>query len=149
MTRTSARCIVILFAAVATAAPSAEARAQNVIPKEAAAALKAPFRSDIEEMKTQFVQLAGPFPEDKLTWRPMEGVRSVAEVLALVALELNGFVLQAFGGKAGVPRDQMLTLRNSTNKVELDAALNKALDHAQAEMTAADPANAHGPGAPQ
>jgi hypothetical protein len=74
----------------------------------------------------------------------MPGVRSVAEVLALIALELNGFVPQGFGGKAAKTRDEMVTLRESTSKAELIAAINTAFDHAKAEITAADPAGLTG-----
>jgi hypothetical protein len=66
-------------------------------------------------LKTKFVQLAGAFPDDKMAWRPMEGVRSVAEVLALIALELNGAVPQGFGGTAGAPREEMLATCTNTS----------------------------------
>ncbi len=131
----------VLIAAFATMPAPAAAQ---VISKEAAAALKAPFIADVEEMKTKFVQLAGAFPDDKLTWRPAPGVRSVAEVLALIALEFNGFVPQGWGGKAGKTREEMLKLRESTSKTELVAAINAAYDHAKAEITAADPATLTG-----
>ena len=130
-----------LLAALASSAPAA---AQDVIPKEAAAAIKTPYLADLEELKTKFVQLAGAFPDDKMSWRPMEGVRSVAEVLALIALELNGPVPQGFGGTLGVPREEVLALRTSTNKAELIAAINKGFDHAKAQVTAADPATLTG-----
>jgi hypothetical protein len=133
----------ILLAAL-LALSAATASAQEVISKEAAAALKEPFIADIEEMKTKFVQLAGALPDDKLTWRPSPNVRSVAEVLALIALELNGFVPQGWGGKEAKTRDEMLKLRTSTNKAELVAAINQAFDHAKAQITAADPATLTG-----
>jgi len=119
---------------------AATAGAQEIISKEAAAALKEPFIADIEEMKTKFVQLAGAFPDDTLTWRPMPNVRSVGEVLALIALELNGFVPQGWGGTEARTRDEMLKLRTSTSKAELIAAINQAFDHAVAQISAADPA---------
>ena len=134
----------LLAVVFAVTALSGTATAQEVISKEAAAALKAPFIADIEEMKTKFVQLAGAFPDDKLTWRPGPGVRSVAEVLALIALEFNGFVPQGWGGKAAKTRDEMLKLRESTSKAELIGAINTAFDHARAEITAADPATLTG-----
>src|SRR5262245_26932565 len=127
--------LVALLAAIALPAP---AKAQEVIPREAVAALKAPYLADLEELKTKFVQLAGAFPDSKMSWRPMEGVRSVAEVLALIALELNGAVPQGFGGTAGAPREQLLALRTSTNKKELVTAIEKAFEHAKAQVTAAD-----------
>ena len=134
-----ARIAFATLALLAVAALSSPAAAQEVT-KKAAAAMKAPYLADLEELKTKFVQLAEAFPDDKMSWRPMDGVRSVAEVLALIALELNGAVPQGFGGSAGMPREQVLALRTSTNKGELIAAINKAFDHAKAQVVAADPA---------
>jgi hypothetical protein len=74
----------------------------------------------------------------------MPGVRSVAEVLALIALELNGFVPQGWGGKEAKTRDEMLKLRTSTSKAELIAAINQTFDHAKAQVAAADPATLTG-----
>ena len=63
------------------------ARAQDVISKESAAELKASVLGDLDTLHTKFVGLAQAFPQEKYTWTPMEGVRSVAEVLMLAALE--------------------------------------------------------------
>ena len=50
---------------------------------------------------------------------------SVGEVLALIALEFNGFVPQGFGGKAARTRDEMLKRRESTSKAELIASIHE------------------------
>ncbi|MGC4083371.1 MAG: DinB family protein [Vicinamibacterales bacterium] len=143
--RTWCRRIVIAIAAiVTTAALSTPARAQETISKEDAAAMKAAFLADLEVVKGKFVQLAGAFPDDKMAWRPMEGVRSVAEVLALVASEFNGFVPTGLGGKAGLSREEMQAISKSTNKAELIAAINKAFDHTKAQFAAIDPATLTG-----
>ena len=42
-------------------------------------------------MHDKFTALAEAFPEDTYDWRPMEGVRSVKEVFALMAAEANLF----------------------------------------------------------
>jgi len=57
---------------------AAPARAQNVSNKEGAALVKASFINDLDTLRGKFVGLAEAFPQDKYTWRPMEGVRSVA-----------------------------------------------------------------------
>lgn len=137
------RVVVSLAAILATAALSTPARAQD-ISKEDAAAMKAAFLADLETVKGKFVQLGGAFPDDKMSWRPMEGVRSVAEVLALVASEFNGFVPSGIGGKAGAPREEMQALAKSTNKAELIAAINKTFEHTKAQFAAADPATLTG-----
>ncbi len=139
------RCrVAVAFAAVATTfALATPARAQDMS-KEDAAALKASFLADLEGVKGKFVQLAGAFPDDKMAWRPMEGVRSVAEVLVLVANEFNGFVPSAVGGKPGLSREEMAPLAKSTNKAEIVAAINKAFDHTKAQFAAADPSTLTG-----
>lgn len=43
--------------------------------------------ADLEQLRDKFVGLAGAFPEATYDWRPMEGVRSVRDVLMLIAVE--------------------------------------------------------------
>jgi len=139
------RVAVAVAAIAATAALSTPARAQDAaMSKEDAAALKTAFLADLEGVKGKFVQLGNAFPDDKMAWRPMEGVRSVAEVLALVASEFNGFVPSAVGGKAGLSREEMQAISKSTNKAELIGAINKAFDHTKAQFAAADPSTLTG-----
>ena len=131
------RCLVVALGAVlATVAASTPARAQDVISKEAAATLKASFIADLDVMRDKFVGLAEAFPQDKYTWRPMDGVRSVAEVFALAASEGYGFVPTSFGGKAGASREEMTALRTTTDKAKLVDALKKGFAHAKAELEA-------------
>lgn len=47
--------------------------------------------ADLEQMRDKFVGLAEAFPEDLYDWRPMEGVRSVRDVLALIVAEGTQF----------------------------------------------------------
>ena len=47
--------------------------------------------ADIETMKGKFVGLAQEFTEAQYDWRPMEGVRSVRDVLALMITETHMF----------------------------------------------------------
>ena len=138
------RLIVSVAAVLATASLSTPARAQDVISKEAAAALKTSFLADLDVMKGKFVGLAEAFPPDKYSWRPMEGVRSVAEVLVLAASEGYAFVPTAFGGKAGASREELAALRTTTDKAKIIDALNKGFAHAKAELEAADPAQMTG-----
>src|SRR5215471_1076201 len=91
------KCITALTIVMALAA--GPARSQDVISKDAAAELKASILGDLDTLRGKFVQLAEAFPQDKYTWRPMEGVRSVAEVLMLAAFEGYSFIPMGFGGK--------------------------------------------------
>ena len=55
----------------------------DVTAQESATAEMASFIADLEVMREKFLALAEAFPEDTYTWRPMDGVRSVSEVLML------------------------------------------------------------------
>ena len=119
-------------------------RAQDAMTKESAAAVKAAFLSDVETLKGKFVGLAQAFPQDKYAWRPMDGVRSVSEVLMLAASEGYGFIPTGFGGKAALAREEMAKLSAITDKAQVVDHLNKAFAHAKAELDAADPATLTG-----
>lgn len=47
--------------------------------------------ADLEQMRDKFIALAEAFPADLYDWRPMEGVRSVHDVMALIAAEATLF----------------------------------------------------------
>lgn len=130
-----------LAALVLVAVPS-PARAQDAISKETAAAVKAAFLADLDNLRTKFVGLAEAFPQDKYTWRPMEGVRSVSEVLMLAAMEGYAFIPGSFGGKPAElgSRDEMAKLRTLSDKAAVIDHLNKGFAHAKQQLTALDPA---------
>ena len=138
------KCGVIAASIVGLAlvASSTPARAQEVISKEAAAELKASFIRDLDVMRGKFVGLAEAFPQDKYTWRPMEGVRSVSEVLMLAAFEGYSFIPTSFGGKpANIgSREEAAKLRTLSDKAQVIEHLNKGFAHAKQELEALDPA---------
>jgi hypothetical protein len=119
----------------------APVRAQDVISKEAAAALKASFLADLDTMQKKYVGLAEAFPPDKYTWRPMDGVRSVSEVLMLVAFEGYNFVPTSFGAKPADlgSKEEASTLRTLSDKTQVIAHLNKGFAHAKQALEAVDP----------
>src|SRR3712207_3120920 len=45
-----------------------------------ASGLRAEFLNELDNVEKKMVSLAEAMPQDKYTWRPMEGVRSVSEV---------------------------------------------------------------------
>lgn len=122
---------------------SAPATAQDLTP-ESAAALKAAFMADIEVMRGKFLGLAEAFPADTYTWRPMEGVRSVSEVLMLIANEGYGFVPRALGAPPAMSRDESQALNAITDKAEVIDHLNKGFDYAREQLEALDPATLTG-----
>jgi predicted secreted protein len=120
---------------------AAPARAQDVISKDDAALVRASFLADLENVRAKFVGLAEAFPQDKYTWRPMDGVRSVSEVFMLAAMEGYSFIPNSFGGKpADIPREEMGKLRTLSDKAQVIDHLNKGFAHAKAALTALDPA---------
>ena len=120
---------------------STPARAQDVISKDAAAELKASFIKDLDVMRGKFVGLAEAFPAEKYTWRPMEGVRSVSEVLMLAAMEGYSFIPSSFGGKAANlgSREEAAKLRTLSDKAQVVDHVKKGFDHAKKELEALDP----------
>ena len=128
-------------AGLALTVASTPARAQDVISKDAAAELKASFIKDLDVMRGKFVGLAEAFPADKYAWRPMEGVRSVAEVLMLAAMEGYSFVPNSFGGKPANlgSREEAAKLRTLSDKAQVVDHVKKGFDHAMKELEALDP----------
>jgi DinB family protein len=140
------RAIATAAASVLVASIAAPARAQDVMTKESAAALKAAFIADIGTMHDKFLGLAQAFPQDKYTWRPMDGVRSVADVLMLAAFEGYSFIPSSFGGKPADlgSREEANKLRTLTDKAQVIDHLNKGFAHAKKELEALDPATLTG-----
>jgi hypothetical protein len=134
------------LASLVSVAASSPARAQDVMNKDAAASVKASFLADLETLRGKFVALAEAFPQDKYTWRPMEGVRSVSEVLMLAAFEGYSFIPTSFGAKAAVvgSREEMAALRTLSDKPKVIEHLNKGFAHAKKELEAVDPATLTG-----
>lgn len=125
--------------------PSA-ARAQDVMSKEAAAAVKASFMADLDGLHTKFLGLAEAFPQDKYAWRPMDGVRSVSEVLMLAAMEGYSFIPNSFGGKPATlgTREEMAALRTLSDKAKVIDHLNKGFAYAKAQLQGIDAATLTG-----
>ena len=136
----------ISAATVLCAAAAPPAGAQEVMTKEAAAAVKASFIADLDTLRGKFVGLAEAFPQDKYTWRPMEGVRSVSEVLMLAAFEGYSFIPNSFGAKPADlgPREEAAKLRTLSDKAQVIDHLNKGFAHAKKELESLDAATLTG-----
>jgi hypothetical protein len=137
------RIALALLAAILTLS-SSTASAQDAISKESAAVMKAAFVADIDVMKGKFLGLAQAFPADKYTWRPMDGVRSVSEVLMLIVTETYGFAPTALGGKPGLTREEMAPLSKMTDKAQIVDQLTKGFAFAKKELESIDPATLTG-----
>jgi hypothetical protein len=134
--------VAVSLASLIGVAASSPARAQDMTTKETAAAVKASFLADLETLHGKFVDLAQAFPQDKYTWRPMDGVRSVSEVFMLAAMEGYSFIPTSFGAKAADlgSREEMGKLRTLSDKTAVIDHLNKGFAHAKKELEGLDPA---------
>src|SRR5437870_1277958 len=130
----------LALAAITFVMAPAPASAQEVLTKESAAAVKASFIADLDTLHTKFLGLAQAFPQDKYAWRPMDGVRSVSEVLMLAAMEGYSFVPTSFGAKAADlgSREEAAKLRELTDKTQIIDHLNKGFAHAKKELEGLD-----------
>lgn len=140
------KAIAVLALASACLAIAGPVRAQDATSKDTAAALKAGFIEDLGELQRKFVALAEAFPQDKYTWRPMDGVRSVSEVLMLAAFEGYTFIPNSFGAKPADlgSREEMTKLRTLSDKAQVIEHLNKGFAHAKEALGTVDAATLTG-----
>ncbi len=88
--------------------------------------------ADIVTMKDKFIGLAEAFEESQYDYRPMEGVRSVRDVLALAVVEAHifpsawGVAPPAGAGTGFGPENQRVA---GFNKAQMIRELNSAFDH--------------------
>ena len=99
-----------LLAGLTLAVGASPLHAQAMLSADDANTLRAALLGDLEVMHGKFLQLAQAFPADKYTWTPMEGVRSVSEVLMLAAFEGYSFIPTSFGGKSTLSSSPMWIL---------------------------------------
>jgi uncharacterized damage-inducible protein DinB len=122
--------------------------AQDVFDARSAAYLRDKYLADLDSVHVKIMALATAIPEDKYSWRPTEGVRSVSEALMHVASEWYFFAPMSVGGKApadfGVPRETLPKLEKITKKSEVIEQLNKAWTHCKAQLTSVDPSQLTG-----
>ena len=131
--------VITALASLLLAGLPATSAAQDLTP-ESAAAVKAAFLADIEVVREKFMALAGAFPEDTYTWRPMEGVRSVSEVLMLIAGEGYAFAPMALGAETAMTFPEMQALAEITDKAQVIDHLTKGFNHTREALEAVDPA---------
>ncbi|HTV58724.1 MAG TPA: DinB family protein [Verrucomicrobiae bacterium] len=95
---------------------------------------------DMQEMQKKYAGLAGAIPQDKYTWRPGEGVRSVSEVFLHVT-QANYYILSMMGVPAPPGMDAKDFEKSTTDKAKIISQLNESFAFAEAQvqnMTNAD-----------
>ena len=100
--------------------------------------------ADLEQMRDKFLSLAEAFPEDTWDWRPMEGVRSVKDVMVLMVVEGHVFpgmwgadpptgAANGFGGETA----RVAAMSKAEVIGEMERSLNYMVESIRS-MTAAD-----------
>jgi uncharacterized damage-inducible protein DinB len=140
--------LAALCAAVAIAAPlSAQqhaAHAEHDDRHTMAAPIVSALSGDIEQVEEKMLALAEAIPEDRWSWRPGDGVRSIGEVFMHVAAD-NYFMPVLAGTPApaetGVTREYQTAAayeRRAMNKAETIAAMRASFAHLRGVLGAVD-----------
>jgi uncharacterized damage-inducible protein DinB len=97
---------------------------------------KSAFVSDllmqIDRVKGQISSLENAMPQEKMTWRPGEGVRSVSEVYLHIA-GANYYLMSFTGVKP--PADSKIDEKSTTDKAKIAEALKTSFDWTKAEVS--------------
>lgn len=97
--------------------------------------MKAQALLDLEQLQKKFVDLAQAIPQEKFTWRPADGVRSVSEVFLHVSGS-NYFILGLMGTPVPAGVDVKNLEKSTTDKVQVIDQLNKSFANAHAAVEA-------------
>jgi hypothetical protein len=126
------------------ATPTRSLFAQDVIDAKSAAHLRDQFLTDMDTVHAKIMALAMAIPEEKYSWRPGPGVRSVSEVLGHLAGEWYFYLPQSVGAKPHAdymsPEAALPRLEKLAGKQAMLNELNKAWAYGRAQVVAADAA---------
>ena len=87
--------------------------------------MKAQAALDLQQLQQKFTSLAEAIPQDKFTWRPSEGARSISEIFLHVAG--SGFFFPTMKGAAPAPGFNPKDFEKSTtDKAKVVEWLNKS-----------------------
>ena len=126
------------LALVACGAAVAATRAQEAKPATTAAAaspapsFRADFLKEMDNLEKKLVSLAEAMPQEKYSWRPMEGVRSVSEVYMHMAASNFNFP-QFLGIKP--PAGAVPEMEKITDKAKAVELLKLSLAHVRQAAT--------------
>lgn len=120
---------LISLAALAVVTLVPAARAQDA--PAAATGYRKELIAQLEDAENKFIGLANAVPQDKFSWRPAPGVRSISEVFVHIAGA--NFLLPQF---AGVTRDRGVQLsrdmeKTMTDKTQIVDMLRKSFAYAK------------------
>ena len=120
-----ARQVLASPAAQSTQTPATTTASQPADQTKPSYDMKAQAALDLQDLQKKFVDLAGVIPQEKYTWRPADGVRSIGEVFLHVAGA--GYNIP---NMMGVPLpqgfDRKTFEKSTTDKAKIIEALNKS-----------------------
>ena len=99
---------------------------------------------DLQQLQKKYIDLANAIPQEKYTWRPAEGVRSVSEVFLHVA-QSNYYFLGFLGVALPAGTDAKDFTTSTTDKAKIIDQMNQSFAFTQAavgKLTNADLAKA-------
>jgi hypothetical protein len=127
---------------LAIATPLSTASAQRTLDARSATHVRAQYLSDLDTVHAKVMALANAIPEDKYSWRPANGVRSVSEVLGHFAGEWYHYLPQSVGGKPHAdytsPQESLPKLEKLQGKQAMLDELNKSWAYGRAQVAAVD-----------
>lgn len=130
------------------ATPTRALFAQDVLDAKSAAHLRDQFLTDMDTLHSKVMALAMAIPEEKYSWRPSAGVRSVSEVLGHLAGEWYYYLPQSIGANPHAdytsPQEALPRLEKVTGKQAMLDQLNKSWAYGRAQLAAADPSKLTG-----
>jgi uncharacterized damage-inducible protein DinB len=124
----------------ASQAPATGGQAQSTDKTAPSYDMKAQAILDLQDMQKKFTSLAGAMPADKMTWRPGDGVRSMAEIFMHTA-GANFGIPGMMGVKPPEGFNGKTFEKSTTDKAKIVQELNESFDTAIAavqHMTNAD-----------
>src|ERR1041385_9563910 len=136
------RIVFVATVALGVISPAA-VRSQEVIDAKSAAFIRNKYLADLDTIHAKVLALANAIPEDKYSWRPAPGVRSVSEVLMHVASEWLYYGPLSVGGKPpadfGRPQETLPKLeKDFTRKAQVLDQLAKGWAYYVAQMKQVD-----------
>jgi len=111
-------------------------------PAHAGDSAKSAFITDmlgqLDRVKGQIASLENAIPQDKFTWRPAEGVRSISEVYLHIA-DANYLFMSVIGAKPPIDMKEMMDQKKregaTTDKAKIAAALTASFDWTKDELS--------------
>lgn len=94
---------------------------------EGSTTVSAAYLAQAKYVEQQIVSLAGAFPQELYSWRPMEGVRSVAEAFLHIAA-VNYLIVTTIGGTIPAEMDPTTLETSTIDKTKIQEELKKSFE---------------------